>query len=69
MLTLTLRTLYANKVRLALTTFAVILGVAFIVSSFVLGDGLRRNFSSLSEEIVGGVDLEVQPNAEFGSPT
>lgn len=67
MLTLTLRTLYANKVRLALTTFAVVLGVAFIVSSFVLGDGLRRNFSSLSEEIVGGVDLEVQPSADFGS--
>ncbi len=67
MLTLTLRTLYANKVRLALTTFAVILGVSFIVSSFVLGDGLRRNFSSLSEEIVGGIDLEVQPNADFGS--
>lgn len=67
MFTLTLRTLYANKMRLALTTFAVILGVSFIVSSFVLGDGLRRNFTSLSEEIVGGVDLEVQPDAEFGS--
>jgi len=67
MFTLTLRTLYANKMRLALTTFAVILGVSFIVSSFVLGDGLRRNFTSLSEEIVGGVDLEVQPDAAFGS--
>lgn len=67
MFTLTLRTLYANKMRLALTTFAVILGVSFIVSSFVLGDGLRRNFTGLSEEIVGGVDLEVQPDADFGS--
>lgn len=67
MLTLTLRTLNANKMRLALTAFAVVLGVSFIVSSFVLGDGLRRNFSSLSEEIVAGVDLEVQPDADFGS--
>jgi len=67
MLTLTLRTLNANKVRLALTTFAVVLGVSFIVSSFVLGDGLRCNFSSLSEEVVGGIDLEVQPSADFGS--
>lgn len=67
MLKLTLRTLYANKVRLALTTFAVVLGVSFIVSSFVLGDGLRRNFTSLSAEIVGGIDLEVQPDADFGS--
>lgn len=67
MLTLTLRTINAHKVRLALTTFAVVLGVSFIVASFVLGDGLRRNFSSLSEEIVGGVDAEVQPATDFGS--
>lgn len=67
MLTLTLRTLNAHKVRLALTTFAVVLGVSFIVSSFVLGDGLRRNFTSLSEEVVGGIDLEIQPASDFGS--
>ncbi len=67
MFKLTLRTLNANKIRLALTTFAVVLGVSFVVSSLVLGDGLRNSFGSLSEEIVGGVDLEVEPQSDFGS--
>ncbi len=64
---LTLRTLNANKIRLGLTTFAVVLGVSFVVSSLVLGDGLRNSFGSLSEEIIGGTDLEIQPDSEFGS--
>ena len=68
MIRLTLRTLNANKIRLALTTFAVVLGVSFVVSSLVLGDGLRQSFGSLSEEIVGGTDAEVQPVSDFGSP-
>ena len=67
MFKLTLRTLNANKVRLALTTFAVVLGVSFVVSSLVLGDGLRNSFGSLSEEIVGGTDLQVQPVSDFGT--
>ncbi|NNF54847.1 MAG: ABC transporter permease [Acidimicrobiales bacterium] len=67
MLKLTLRTLNANKIRLALTTFAVVLGVSFVVSSLVLGDGLRNSFGSLSEEIVGGTDLQVQPVSDFGT--
>ncbi len=67
MFKLTLRTLNANKIRLALTTFAVVLGVSFVVSSLVLGDGLRNSFGSLSEEIVGGTDLQVQPVSDFGS--
>ncbi|MFW2381427.1 MAG: ABC transporter permease, partial [Acidimicrobiales bacterium] len=67
MLNLTIRTLNANKIRLALTTFAVVLGVSFVVSSLVLGDGLRNSFGSLSEEIVGGTDLEIRPQSDFGS--
>ncbi len=53
---------------MALTTFAVVLGVSFVVSSLVLGDGLRNSFGSLSEEIVGGTELEIQPQSDFGSP-
>jgi putative ABC transport system permease protein len=67
MLKLTLRNLNANKIRLALTTFAVVLGVSFVVSSLVLGDGLRNSFGSLSEEIVGGTDVEIEPVSDFGS--
>ncbi len=68
MIRLTLRNLNANKIRLALTTFAIVLGVSFVVSSFVLTDGLRQSFGSLSQEIVGTTDLEVRPVSDFGSP-
>ena len=68
MLSLTLKNLRANKVRFALTTFGVTLAVSFVVSAFILGDGLRSTFTDLSEEITVGVDLEVRPVAEFGDP-
>ncbi len=65
---LTLRNLAANKARFAMTTFAVVLGVGFVVASFVLSDGLRSTFGSLSEEITGGTDLVVRPVSSFGEP-
>ncbi len=68
MLRLTLRNLNAFKVRLALTTFAVVLGVSFVVSSFVLTDGFRKSFSTLSSDIVADVDFEVRPTSDFGEP-
>ena len=45
MFRLTLKNLVANKVRFALTTFGVMLAVSFVVSAFVLGDGLRSTFT------------------------
>ncbi len=69
MLKLTLKSLVANRIRFAMTTFAVVLAVSFVVSSFVLTDGLRSSFGSLSEEIVDGTDLAVRPIEEFGAPT
>lgn len=68
MIRLTLKGLQANKVRFALTTFGVILAVSFVVSALVLGDGLRRSFTDVSQDIVGGVDLQVRPTSEFGEP-
>ncbi len=68
MLRLTIKNLGANRIRLALTTFAVILAVSFVVSSFVLTDGLRSSFGDLSEDIVAGTDLELRPVGEFGQP-
>ncbi|HEC10979.1 MAG TPA: ABC transporter permease, partial [Acidimicrobiales bacterium] len=65
---LTLRNLLANRVRFALTLLGVTLAVSFVVSAFVLGDGLRRTFTDLSRDITAGVDLEVRPVAEFGDP-
>ena len=37
---LSLRNLLSNRLRFALTTFAILLGVSFVVASFVLTDGL-----------------------------
>jgi len=68
MLRLTVKNLAANRVRFALTAFAVVLAVSFVVSSFVLTDGLRSSFNSLSGEIVSGTDYEIRPVAEFGEP-
>ncbi|MFT7475417.1 MAG: putative ABC transport system permease protein [Verrucomicrobiales bacterium] len=59
MLRLSLKNLAANKIRLGLTALAIVLGVGFVVSSFVLRDGLKESFASLSEEIVGDVDISV----------
>ncbi len=61
MLRLTLKNLAGNRVRFALTAFAVVLAVSFVVSSFVLTDGLRQQFDGLSAEIVEGTDLMVRP--------
>ena len=66
MFRLTFKNLKANKVRFALTTFGVILAVSFVVSAFVLGDGLRSSFTKVSEEVTAGVDLEVRNVADFG---
>jgi len=66
MFRLTIKNLLANKVRFALTTFGVTLAVAFVVSAFVLGDGLRSSFTDVSEDITAGVDLEVRNVADFG---
>lgn len=68
MLRLTLKNLRANKVRFALTTFGVILAVSFVVSAFVLGDGLRSSFGDVSEETTAGIDLQARPAADFGDP-
>ena len=66
MFRLTIKNLAANRIRLALTTFAVVLAVAFVVSSFVLTDGLRSSFGDLSEEITAGTDYQVRPVGGFG---
>ncbi len=63
---LTIKNLWANKVRFALTTFGVMLAVSFVVSAFVLADGLRSTFTGVSEEITAGVDLEVRNVSDFG---
>ena len=50
-----------------MTTFGVVIAVSFVVSAFVLADGLRQTFDELSSEIVASTDFEVRPIEQFGS--
>jgi putative ABC transport system permease protein len=65
MLKLSRRSLTSNKLRFSLTTFAVLLGVSFVVASFVLTDGLVRTFDTIIEDASGDVDVEVRARDEF----
>ena len=60
MFKLTLNSLLARKIRLALTTFAVVLGVSFVSGSFILADSLRSVFDKIAVEIAGPDWLQVR---------
>ncbi|MDA2979109.1 MAG: ABC transporter permease, partial [Actinomycetota bacterium] len=58
----------ANKVRLLLTSFSIVIGVAFVAGSFVFTDTINTRFDRLFADISAGVDVYVQPVApEFGN--
>jgi putative ABC transport system permease protein len=65
MLKLSLRSLTNNKLRFSLTTFAVVLGVSFVVASFVLTDGLMRTFNTIVEDANSEIDVEVRARNDF----
>ncbi len=67
MLKITLKNLAANKARMSLTALAVVLGVGFVVASFITADGLRDSFGNLSKEIASGPELVVRESDEFGA--
>ena len=52
--------LLGHKVRFALTTLAVVLGVAFVVGSFVFTDTLGRAFDNLFTDAFAGTDVTVR---------
>lgn len=66
MLRLSLRTLSAHKGRFAMTTFAVVVGVGFVVGSFVVTDTLRRSVDELFESITT-VDVTVRASTALES--
>ncbi len=63
----TLKNLAANKARLSLTGLAVVLGVGFVVASFITSDGLRDSFGTLSQDVSSGFELVLREADEFGS--
>ncbi|HET6951440.1 MAG TPA: FtsX-like permease family protein, partial [Acidimicrobiales bacterium] len=60
MLYLTLRDMRAHARRLAGTSLAVVLGVAFLTGTLVLGATLRANFDDLFAEVNAGTDVVVR---------
>jgi putative ABC transport system permease protein len=61
----TIKGLLAHKLRLALTSVAIVLGVTFIAGTFVLTDTLHNTFSSLFGNIYQKIDFQVRGVAQF----
>ena len=61
-----LKSLLGRKIRLLLSTFAIVLGVAFVVGTLLFSDTLNRSFTALFDSTVG--DVVVQPETEGVSP-
>ena len=66
MLRATWRSLFARKLRLFLSAFAVILGVAFVSGSYVFTDTLGRAFTGLTSGAVGDVIVRPGTSADSG---
>ena len=62
MLRVTFRNLVARKVRLALSAFAIVLGVAFVAGSLIFTDTMRASFDGIVEG--SSPDVTVRPVSE-----
>jgi putative ABC transport system permease protein len=65
MFKITLKGIWAHKIRFLLTTFAVVAGVAFVVGSFTLTDSVRAQFNQLFTDINANIDLTVRTQERF----
>ncbi len=63
----TLKTLSARKLRLFTTSFAVLLGVAFMAGTLVLTDTIGKTFDKLFADANKGTDAYVRAEAAFDS--
>src|SRR6476620_11087681 len=63
----TIKGLMAKKLRLVLTSIAVVLGVAFMSGTFVLTDTLGSVFDKLFTDATKGVDADVRARRELDS--
>ena len=65
MLRVSLRSLLGRKVRLLMSTFAIVLGVSFVAGTLVFSDTLQRSFDSIFASSTG--DVVVRPAGAGGS--
>jgi putative ABC transport system permease protein len=63
-LRVTLKNLVARKVRLAMSAFAIVLGVAFVAGSYVFTDTLDKTFEEIFSDLNG--DVVVRPEGFLG---
>ncbi|NUR07864.1 MAG: FtsX-like permease family protein [Nocardioidaceae bacterium] len=67
MLRMTWRTLLARKLRLALSAFAIVLGVAFVAGSFIFTDAMGRAFDGIIEGSTSDVEVAYRGANDFDS--
>ena len=67
MLTMTWRNLFARKVRLALSAFAIVLGVAFVAGSFVFTDAMGDAFDGIIAGSTSDVEIAYKGANDFNS--
>lgn len=67
MFDITINSIWAHKRRLAATTLAVLLGVAFLAGALLLGDTLRANFDTLFTRADATTDVVVRSATTIGS--
>ena len=65
MLTTTLRGMVAHKLRLALTTASIALGVAFLAGTLVLTDTMGTAFDRLFDKVAAGTDAVVRTETAY----
>jgi putative ABC transport system permease protein len=60
MLSLTIKSIRANKVRFLLTSVAIVLGVAFMAGTLVLTDTIEKSYDDVSADIYANTDAVVR---------
>jgi putative ABC transport system permease protein len=65
MLRMTWRNLFARKVRLALSAFAIVLGVAFVAGSFIFTDAMGDAFDGIIEGSTADVEIAFKGADDF----
>ena len=64
---MTWRTLLARRLRLALSAFAIVLGVAFVSGSFVFTDAMGEAFDGIVEGTTSDVEVAYRGAGDFGA--
>ncbi len=60
-----LKSVLGNKIRLAMTALAIVIGVAFVSGTFILTDSIDQAFGNLFTEINEGTDVYVNPVSDI----